>query len=290
MIQWYYLAIISAVFSAIAAIYEKKSMQKNQTATFCSIFAIFTLILVIPFLFTIDFASLTSTTLFLILIKSLISGTAFFLIMYSFRHLELSSALPLLILTPGAVAIFAFIFLKETLSLNQISGMLLLIVGSYLILIDKKTFKASLKSIRNSKGHIAIAIALLLFTASALLDKIILAKFKVPETTYIFFYFFFIAILFILILLFTNQKKTFLTSLKRSYKLILAVSVATIIFRYTQFLAIKNSDSVAMVISLKRLSVFFATIIGGTLFHETHLIRKSIATIIMLIGSTLIII
>ena len=290
MMQWYYLALISAIFSAVAAIYEKKSLQKIKTATFCSIFAIFALALSIPFLFTIDFAQITSTTLLLILIKSVVSGMAFFLIMYSFRHLELSSALPLLVLTPGVVAILAFFFLGETLTLKQISGMMLLIIGTYLVLINKKTIADSFKSIEYSKGHTAIGIALLLFTASALLDKIILAKYKVPETTYIFFYFFFIAILFISILLFTKQEKTFFTSLKKSYKLILAVSVATIIFRYAQFLAIKNSSSVAMVISLKRLSVFFATIIGGKLFNETNLLRKAIATFIMIIGSTLIII
>lgn len=288
--QWFYLALISAIFSAIAAIYEKKSMKKTQTTTFCSIFAIFTLILSTPFLFTINFSNLNSNIIFLMLIKSIVSGMAFFLIMYSFKHLELSSALPLLVLTPGAVAIFAFIFLKENLTLIQILGMALLIIGTYLILINKKTIKQSFKSIENSKGHKAIGIALLLFTASALLDKIILAKYKVPETTYIFFYFFFIAMLFIIILLLTKQRKTFFNSIKHSYKFILIVSITTIIFRYTQFLAIKNSNSVALVISLKRLSVFFATIIGGKLFSETHLIRKTIATIIMIIGAWIIVV
>lgn len=290
MIQWYYFALISAIFSAVAAIYEKKSMKENKTATFCSIFAIFALLLSVPFLFTIDFSKLTSMTIFLMLIKAIISGMAFFLIMYSFRHLELSSALPLLVLTPGVVAIFAFLFLGESLTWMQISGMILLIIGTYLILINRKTILASFKSIEHSRGHFAIGLALLLFTASALLDKIILAKYKVPETTYVFFYFFFIAILFISILLFTNQRKTFFISLKKSHKFILAVSVATIIFRYAQFLAIKNSDSVALVISLKRLAVFFATVIGGKLFHETHLIRKAIATAIMVVGAGMIVI
>jgi drug/metabolite transporter (DMT)-like permease len=288
--EWYALAIISAIFSAIAAIYEKKSMQKNLTITFCAIFAIISLIISTPFLFIINPETLTTKIILLILTKSIISGLAFFLIIYSFRHLELSSALPLLVLTPGIVAILAFLFLGENLTSKQITGMILLIIGSYLVLINKKTIEQSFQTLEHSKGHIAIGTALILFTASALLDKIILAKYKVPETTYIFFYFLFIAIIFTTTLLISKQRKTFFHSFKKTYKLILIIAISTVIFRYSQFLAIKTAPSVALVISLKRLSVLFATIIGGKLFNETHILRKTIATAIMIVGSTLIII
>jgi hypothetical protein len=41
------------------------------------------------------------------------------------------------------------------------------------------------------------------------------------------------------------------------------------------------------VLALKRLSVFFACLVGGKLFHETGLAIRLIATIILLTGTFL---
>ena len=77
--------------------------------------------------------------------------------------------------------------------------------------------------------------------------------------------------------------------MKNSWKPILLVSAFTIVYRLTQIFAVK-SGSVALVLALKRTSVFFAVVIGGQIFKEHYLLRKSIATIIMLIGAAMVII
>lgn len=290
MIEWYSLALISAFFSAIAAISEKKTLFKEKALSFSAIFAIFNLFLVIPFFFFIDFQTLSISGLIVLFIKSILAGTAFLCVMNGIKNLELSSALPLLVLTPGLVAIFAFIFLKESLNIKEILGIIFLIIGSYVLLINKnKKIIQSIKEIIKSKGHYSIGLALLLFTTTSILDKIILHKYKVPPTAFMGFQHLFFAIIFIVFLLFVKEKYALKKSLKQSWKLILIVSFATIIYRYSYILAVKSSQSVAMVISLKRLSVFFAAIVGGTLFQERRLIRKLIATIIMLIGAAMIV-
>ena len=65
---------------------------------------------------------------------------------------------------------------------------------------------------------------------------------------------------------------------------IAAVSICTVVYRYTQIEAVKIAP-VALVLSLKRTSVFISTVVGGKLFHEQHLVRKGIATIILLSGA-----
>jgi len=46
---------------------------------------------------------------------------------------------------------------------------------------------------------------------------------------------------------------------------------------------------VSLVYPIYRLSSLFATVLGGEFFHEKHILKKSIAAIIMLIGSYLIV-
>jgi uncharacterized membrane protein len=46
---------------------------------------------------------------------------------------------------------------------------------------------------------------------------------------------------------------------------------------------------ISLVIPIKRLSALFSTVIGGELFHEKYLLRKSIACVVMIIGAVLIV-
>jgi len=44
-----------------------------------------------------------------------------------------------------------------------------------------------------------------------------------------------------------------------------------------------------LVIAIKRMSAFFVVLIGGEIFHEKNLLRKSIACLIMIGGAALIV-
>jgi uncharacterized membrane protein len=56
-----------------------------------------------------------------------------------------------------------------------------------------------------------------------------------------------------------------------------------------EILAIKSAYSTALVIAIKRISVLFAVIIGGKIFKEKELMRRTIATIILVVGALLVI-
>jgi len=79
------------------------------------------------------------------------------------------------------------------------------------------------------------------------------------------------------------------STFKNSWKPILLISLFTIIYRLTQIEAVKIGQ-VALVLALKRVSVFFAVVIGGRRIKEHYLLRKTIATLIMLAGAALVII
>lgn len=98
----------------------------------------------------------------------------------------------------------------------------------------------------------------------------------------------FLAIIFISLIIFSGKSKQIKSPLKNSWKWIFILALFTITYRYTQIQAIKIA-SVALVLSIKRISVFFAIIIGGRIFKEHGLLKKAIATTIMILGAILII-
>jgi drug/metabolite transporter (DMT)-like permease len=68
---------------------------------------------------------------------------------------------------------------------------------------------------------------------------------------------------------------------------IILISVLTIGYRFTQIVAVSMA-SVAIVLAVKRTSVFWATIIGGRIFKEENLLKKTLAVIFIVAGTILI--
>ena len=288
MIPWYILSIVSALFSAGAAIIQKKILFKESAINMSVLLAIFNLLVAIPFFFFTDFSTLTTLGLIVLFLKSTLGAFAFLCVMLGIKNLELSSALPLLVLTPGFVAFFAFIFLGESISNIEIIGMALLLCGTYILQIKQnQKISTPFKAFIKSKGNHYILLALILFTTTSILDKAILKNFNVPINAFMGFQHLFFAIIFLLILIFSGAKKI-KSTIKNSWSIILLLTFITLTYRYTHLLAIKIAP-VALALSIKRISVFFAVIYGGTLFNEHNIIRKAIATAIMITGAILII-
>jgi len=113
--EWYIFALISALFSAMAAIGEKKTLFKENALEFSAVLAIFNLFFSIPFVVYIDFNSLPLPALAVLYGKSILGMCSFLFIMYGIKNLEISGALPILVITPGLVAFFAFIFPRKNI-------------------------------------------------------------------------------------------------------------------------------------------------------------------------------
>lgn len=289
--EWYLIALISAIFSAFGAILEKKILFRQEPISFTFVLSIFNFALASLFLFSFDINSIALSPILLLSLKSVLNAIAFLMVMYAIKNLELSECLPLLVLTPGFIAIFGFIFLGEVLSLAQIAGLVLLIAGIYALgLEDKQKIFDPLKKLVKIKAYRYIFVALALFTATSLLDRFILVRQKLAPEAFMFYQHLFFALIFLIIFLFSKDKlKKLAKNIKFSWLLILSLAIVTIIYRYSEILAVKGAPATALAIVLKRLSVLFAVIIGGKLFNEKHLIRKSIATIILIIGAVLVV-
>jgi transporter family protein len=288
--NWFLLASLSAVFSAVSTIFEKRSLFKMKALDFSFLVSIFGFLFSIPFFFQIDFGNLNPTSLAILFIKSILGAMAFLSVMMSLKNMEISRALPLLALSPGVVALFAFILLGESLSLQEIIGMGLLLVGTYILETKPvQTFFEPFHIFFRSKDYRYIILALLLFTATSIMDKLLLKQYKLPPIDFMAFQQLFFAIIFSVIFLFglREHSSEFKSIDKKLLLFVIAVALLTVGYRYTQIHAVKLAP-VSLVLAVKRTSVFFAAIIGGKLFNEGNLVKKAIAAAIIIGGSMLI--
>lgn len=304
---WFTLALTSAVLSSIAAITQKKALANINALEFSFHLSWVNLIISLIFLIGFDPSTLTLHQTWVMFVKTLLQALAFWCVMLSLKNLEISSALPLLALTPGSVAVFALIFIGETLTLNETLGLILLLSGSYFI--EMKTLSNMIEPFKvffRTKKYIHVAAALAFFTVSSILDKYLLKDQKMDTSSFMLLQHLFFFIIFAILLPITRTKITnpftpipspqtpdgsafsphtsnFI--LHTSY-LILITAVLTIGYRYTQLLAIAIAP-VALVIAIKRLSVFFASVVGGKIFDEGGLLKKGFAALIIVAGTLL---
>ena len=287
---WFYIALLSSFLSAFSTIGEKKVLLNIGALKFSFLLSITNLLFSLPFFFTIDYSAINGYNISILFIKSVLGVAAFLCVMTSIKNLELSKALPLLALTPGFVAVFAFLFLGEELRSTEIIGLLLLVVGTYIL--ESKKLKEVLSPFSvfvKSRYHHYVVFALLLFTASSILDKVLLVKLNFTPTSLIAFQHFFFAFLFLAVFIFFRDKNEpgLLNVRKNDLILIVVISILTIGYRYTQIVAVSMA-SVALTLAVKRTSVFWATIIGGKIFKETNLLKKTISVLLIVIGTILI--
>lgn len=287
---WFFIALTSAFLSAFAAITQKKVLFNLGALEFSFLLSLVNLLFSIPFFFFIDYATINTFNLLILFIKSIIGVGAFFCVMLSLKNLEISNALPLLALTPGFVAIFAFILLGESLKMIEVLGLLFLIAGTFIL--ESKNFKElffPFSIFLKSKYHRFIILALLLFTASSILDKLLLIKLNLSPISLTAFQHIYFAILFSILYIFFRSKEVAapVSMKKNNLGWIALISILTIGYRYTQIVAVSLA-SVALVLAIKRTSVFWATVIGGKLFNDKDLLKRSLAAILIVIGAILI--
>jgi len=289
-LMWFYFALSSALLSATAAIFEKRVLFETGALSFSFLLALFNAVFSLPFLFFIDLSAVTLTTYLYVALKSLLGSISFLLVMSGIKRLELSSALPLLVLTPGLVAVFAWIFLGDILTGAEIFGMILLLAGTYML--QTGGFSNLLKPLRITfikKGYWYIVGALAVFTLTSLLDKWLLSSYKLSPEVFLPLQHFFMA-LFFTVFAATGKvlRQALHSDLKKVWRLVLLVAVVTILYRYAHIWAVKTG-AVALALSVKRTSVFFAALIGGYIFKEERLMFKAIAISIMVFGAIMVI-
>jgi len=281
--NWFLLASCSALFSASAAIIQKKVLFRLTALEFSFLVSIVILICSLFVPFSVDITSISSTTLVILIGKSILGGLAFLLVMMSLEHNQISSALPLLGTTPAVTALLALPILGESLQHWEWLGIGLMVAGTYML--EKRPaqrFLQPFKIVFFSSNHYYIFGAVGLFAVSSIADKLLLSGYKIDPLIILFYQHLVYCLIFGSLIFIRRLSFRDITHKgKNQLSFIFVIALLTIAYRFTQLGATQLAP-VALVLAVKRASILYASFFGGKLFSDDRLPQK-------LIGGALII-
>lgn len=287
---WLYLVLIAVLFITTENILEKRTLKTARTLEFAALFTVCNAFFSLPLLFVADFSKLNYFIVVLVFFSAIPSAIASLLVFKSLKHNELSEAAPIFALLPLIVTVTAYVFLGEKVSMTQALGMVFMVAG--IIVLEMSNFRNSNGIFRKGRSkYLAYIILSLALTAlSTLLDRIILFKFKLNVSTYLLFTHFFIASLFIFVFcLKPAWLQNLFASFKEYWKIIMLISLLTVIHRFLYITAVQIATSVGLVIAAYKLSELTSILAGGKFFSEKNITRKVLAGLIILLGASLLI-
>jgi uncharacterized membrane protein len=274
---WFTLASCSALLSAAAAVIQKKVLFQLNALEFSFLVSLIILIFSSCIPFAMDVTSITPSTFMIIVGKSILGGAAFLFVMMSLEHNQISTALPILGMTPAVTALAALVIIGESLQDWEWLGIGMMMAGTYVLekRPAQKIFQ-SFEEIFRSKKHYYMYGALGLFAVSSVFDKLLVGGYNTDPLVVLFYQHIvycamFGALLFI-------RKQSFQAAVQKgtlALPFIVAVAFLTIAYRFTQLEATKFAP-VALVLAVKRTSILFASFFGGRIFSEERLTQKLI--------------
>jgi drug/metabolite transporter (DMT)-like permease len=281
--NWFLLASCSALLSATAAIIQKKVLFRLTALEFSFLVSCVILIFSLFIPFSIDATSISSTTLIILIGKSILGGLAFLLVMMSLEHNQISTALPLLGTTPAVTALLALPLLGESLQHWEWLGIGLMVAGTYLL--EKRPSQKVFQSFHEFfvfKNHHYIFGAVGLFAVSSIADKLLLSGYKIDPLIILFYQHLIYCLIFgSLVFIRRMSFRDLLHKGQNQFPFIFLIAILTVAYRFTQLGATQLAP-VALVLAVKRTSILYASFFGGKLFSDERLPQK-------LIGGALII-
>lgn len=288
---WFFLTIVAVFFIVLETILEKKTLSDARSMDFAVMFAFGNAIVLTPFIFVADFSQLNFFVLAMIFLASIPSTVASLLVFKTIKHNQLSEAAPILALMPLVVTLFAYLILGERITAMQSFGLFLIIGG--MIYLELNNFKFSNGIFRKGRGKYILFIFLYLIIGgvSAMFDRVFLFRYKISPLSYLIFIQIFIATNYILFFLCKPKLVgEFRNSVKKSWKVVLLVSLLTVSHRYMYASAIQIAASMGLVAAVYKMSSLFHVFVGGKFFAEDGIIKKSIASVFILGGVILLVV
>ena len=279
MTPWVFYALITAFSLATADAISKKAMVRSHEYVIAWVREGYAL----PFLslafFFIDIPSLDTTFWLSLLFMIPLEIAAILLYVKAIKLSPLSLTIPFLAVSPVFIILIAFILLGELPDRSGLLGILLIVIGAYLLNIKttREDLLGPIKAIRRERGSIFMIIVALIYSVTATLGKV-----AVQHSDPIFFGAFYPFIL-TLILSVILWGRGLLPEVLSRPKTFLAIGIFTAIMILTHFKAISMAD-VAYMISVKRASLVFSVLYGKVLFGEENIRERLAGSMLMIAG------
>lgn len=283
---WAVFATTAALTISAESILDKGALRREDPALFSSIVMVLSGLMVLPFIWAVNWSWLTLPIFGWIALSSVVFACAFTFFIRALKKLELSLISPMSTLTPAIAALLAATFLSEPISGGQIAGITLLVFGGYFLqLKEGQDWFYPVQRIWQSCDLHYLFIALLLYPTFSIMGRYTFSHLHVEPYPYIIMIRLLTGIYFAAYL-FTQRGglKDIIEHVPRHKGVLFWVALLDTLNATMLVLALAATHAVR-VLSLVRLSALFTTLIGGEIFHERNILKKTLACAVMVAGA-----
>lgn len=269
--------IISALFLAMYDLFKKISVKDKKEIY--EILFFYTLIAFLcSFIFFDKIFDLKSINVFFILLKAIVISLSWFFTMKAMSRLQLSIVVPFSLLGTISTTILAFIFFDEKIGIAQIGGILIILLGLFLL---SRLCRKTEKNENDCKCLILLTIAALLSSISAIVDRHLLND--IDRGSVLFWFFFFLSVIYLFICLVRNKKISFINL--KSNLWVVGIGLSIFLSDLFYYMAVSKETATLSIISIiRKLSVFIGVVLGAIFLKEDNLIKKLFILILMFMG------
>ena len=282
---WYLFGFVCTFFIGLHLVTSKKILVFENALEFLTVLASAQFLVLLPI---IPYVEIPSMEVFLLIIFQGILLTVGLLLQFTvLRKMPISTVATLGNLMPLFLFSFAFFMLGESLNDDKLTGLVILVFGAYMVDYAPGDILGPIKKVFSSKLEQFLLISIMLLASVAMLDKMILSE-GISALSLLFFSQLCLAISTLSCLLIIEKKE----GVKKAYTTKGTWVLLTAMLKNLGNLAYFQAVSliyVSLVVPIRQLASFISAFIGGTIFKEKNLFRKSIACLIMIAGVILII-
>lgn len=297
--MWIYLGLVSALFLGVYDLSKKHALKENAVLPVLFLGSLFGALILLPLIFLSGYfpellngsflfiEKISIKMHFLIILKALIMSSSWVFAYFALKYLPISIVSPIRSSSPIWTLLGAVIIFSEFPTLMQWIGLLVVFISYYLFSL--LGLKEGIVFHKN-KWIFFIVAATLLSSCSGLYDKHLLHTLDLEPVTLQAWVAIYNAIILGVITLFLwYPKRSNYTSFKWRWSIPM-IGLLLVIADIAYFTALH--DKVAMVSLLsavRRCNVVVAFLVGGYIFKEQNILKKSMALIGVIVGVFLII-
>jgi len=278
---WFIFAFLTALFEATKDVFSKKSLKDIDEYVVAWSLPFFALPFLLPLLLFTKIPALGEQFWLALFTGGSLYAITLILYMKAIKSSDLSITVPMLTFTPLFLLITSPLIVGEFPSIFGLTGIFLIVTGSYLLNINKETqgYFAPFKALLKEKGPRLMLAVAFIWSITSNIDKIGLQN-SSPL-------FWVIAVdAFVALLLFPLCKsrgsgKT--TQVHANLRALLKVGLFGGLTSVCQMTAI-SLTLVAYVISIKRTSAIMGVLFGYLVFKEKGIRERLVGVIVMVLG------
>ena len=296
--MWLILAFLSAALLGFYDVFKKKSLKENAVIPVLTLNTLFSSLLFLPCIILSAQGYLSEDSLFYthqygwaehkyILLKSLIVLASWLFAYFGLKHLPLTIVGPINATRPVMVLIGAMTFFSERLNLWQWVGVIIAMIGLYML---SRSSKKEGIDFKHNKWIIFVVLANMLGAVSGLYDKFLMASpenggvglDKLAVQSWYTFYQFFLMLAMLALLWWPLRKET--TPFRWDWCIIL-ISIFLSAADFAYFYALGLDGAMISIVSMvRRGSVVVSFLFGAMVFREKNLKAKVLDLALVLLS------